>query len=78
MPTIVREGPYRVFFYSADCAGPAHVHVQRGKMVAKVWLHDLSVARTGRFSAGELGTVVGLVRRRSLELMDGWNEHCGR
>ena len=78
MPTIVREGPYRVFFYSADCAEPAHVHIQRGTTVAKVWLHDAAVARTGRFSAGELRAVIALVRRRAVELMDGWNEHCGR
>ncbi len=28
-PTVFREGPYRVFFYSGDKAEPPHVHVSR-------------------------------------------------
>ena len=29
MPTVLRSGPYRFFFYSGDGAEPPHVHVQR-------------------------------------------------
>jgi hypothetical protein len=30
MPTLLREGPYRIHFYSQDCLQePPHVHVQR-------------------------------------------------
>ena len=30
MPTVLRSGAYRFFFYSADREEPAHVHVARG------------------------------------------------
>jgi len=35
MPTILRVGPYRFFFYSADGEEPPHVHVERDDSVAK-------------------------------------------
>lgn len=38
MPTVLRDGPYRFFFYASDRGEPPHVHVQRELMVAKFWL----------------------------------------
>jgi hypothetical protein len=38
MPTVLRSGPYRVFFYSADREEPPHVHVARDDCYAKFWL----------------------------------------
>jgi hypothetical protein len=35
MPTVLREGAYRVFFYSADGAEPPHVHIERDAGLAK-------------------------------------------
>jgi hypothetical protein len=44
MPTILRWGPYRAFFYSNERGEPAHVHVRAENRELKVWLHDLTVA----------------------------------
>ena len=40
MPTILRSGSFRFFFYSNEALPrePAHVHVERGDMEAKFWL----------------------------------------
>ena len=38
MPNALREGPYRLFFYSSDCNEPMHVHVKRDRSEAKFWL----------------------------------------
>jgi hypothetical protein len=76
VPTALREGPYRFLFFSADCTEPAHMHVQRDEKVAKIWLHDLSFADTGGFSAKELGRIIALVRDRKAYLQERWNEHC--
>jgi hypothetical protein len=38
MPTVLRSGPYRFFFYSADGAEPPHIHVERDDNTAKFWL----------------------------------------
>jgi Domain of unknown function (DUF4160) len=44
VPTVLRWGPYRAFFYSNEGGEPAHVHVRAGDKEAKFWLHDLVVA----------------------------------
>lgn len=77
MPTIGGSGPFRVFFYSADCGEPAHVHVERDGVVAKVWLHDLRIARSGGFPASELGRIIRLLRDKRTELKERRDEHCG-
>ncbi len=38
MPTVMRVGPYRLFFYSADGGEPPHIHVDRDNHIAKLWL----------------------------------------
>ncbi|MFN3673195.1 MAG: DUF4160 domain-containing protein [Bosea sp. (in: a-proteobacteria)] len=76
MPTILREGPYRFLFFSADCVEPAHMHVHRDGKVAKIWLHDLTFADTGGFSAKELGRIMQIVRERRSYLQGQWNECC--
>ena len=38
MPTVLRSGPYRLFFYSSDRSEPSHVHVEREEKRAKFWL----------------------------------------
>ena len=35
MPTILRWGPYRAFFYSNEGGEPPHVHVRAGDLEAK-------------------------------------------
>ncbi len=35
MPTVLKEGPYRLFFYAGDRDEPPHVHVERDDNVAK-------------------------------------------
>jgi hypothetical protein len=38
MPTALRTGPYRFYFYSYDCGEPRHMHVDRENRSAKFWL----------------------------------------
>jgi hypothetical protein len=35
MPTVLRLGPYRFFFYAGDGVEPPHVHVERDDDTAK-------------------------------------------
>jgi hypothetical protein len=35
MPTVLKQGSYRVFFYAGDRGEPAHVHVERENCMAK-------------------------------------------
>ena len=61
MPTILRSGPYRVYFYSHEPNEPAHVHVDRDKASCKVWLVPVALASSLGFGARELREVERLV-----------------
>lgn len=55
MPTALRIGPYRFYFYSYDCGEPRHMHVDRENMSAKFWLNpDVSLAENYGYSRKEL------------------------
>ena len=58
MPTVLRWGPYRAFFYSNEGDEPAHIHVRAGSKEVKFWLHDLTVAVNMGFPVHELGDMV--------------------
>jgi hypothetical protein len=47
MPTILRSGALRFFFYSPENSEPPHIHVETGDATAKYWLEpvELAVAR---------------------------------
>src|SRR5205823_5680400 len=49
MPTVLREGPYRIHFYMADRVEPPHMHVKRDRSEAKFWLDPVRLADAGRF-----------------------------
>jgi hypothetical protein len=53
MPTVLRTGPYRLFFYSSDRDEPPHVHVEREDNVAKFWLDPVTLQSSGGFSRDE-------------------------
>ena len=77
MPTVLRIGPYRFFFYSNEGAEPAHIHVQRESMLAKLWLEPVSVANSSGFPAQELNKLLDLVEENQVTLMEAWNGYFG-
>jgi hypothetical protein len=54
MPTILRSGPYRVYFYSHEPNEPPHIHDDRDKASCKVWLSPVAFASSLGFKANEL------------------------
>jgi hypothetical protein len=74
MPTVLRVGPYRFFFYSADREEPPHVHVTREGKSAKCWLKPLRLDRSTGFSETEINRIEGLVGRHRWQLLKAWNE----
>jgi hypothetical protein len=77
MPTVMRLGPYRLFFYSADGSEQAHIHVERDDMIAKAWLDPVRIADSGGFKARELREIERIVRDNEAALMDAWHDHFG-
>ncbi|MBU1211041.1 MAG: DUF4160 domain-containing protein [Alphaproteobacteria bacterium] len=78
MPTVLRIGPYRFFFYSADGSEPAHVHVERDDCVAKFWLDPVRLASSGGFASSELRQLHRIVDEQQTSLLECWNDFFGR
>jgi len=75
MPTVLREGPYRFFFYSHDVlTEPPHVHVERDRNVAKFWLDPVRLERSGGFARHELRDVMEIIETHESKLMEAWND----
>jgi hypothetical protein len=74
MPTVLRAGPYRLFFYSADGAEPPHVHIERDDKIAKLWLRPVRLADSGAFSRVEIRRLEAIVLENVDVLLRSWNE----
>ena len=57
MPTILRVGPYRFFFYAGDYDEPIHVHVERDDKIAKYWLEPIRLESSGGFNRLDLSRI---------------------
>ena len=78
MPTVLRIGPYRFFFYSGDRAEPQHVHVERDNNIAKFWLDPVTLQTSGGFSESETNRIKSLVEKNSESLVDSWHVFFNR
>jgi hypothetical protein len=74
VPTVLRNGPYRFFFYAGDESEPPHVHVERDENEAKYWLDPVRLARSYGFSAKELNSIEKIVIANQPLLQERWNE----
>ena len=77
MPTILRIGPYRFFFYSADGGEPPHVHVARDATEAKYWLNPIRLERSRGLSSRELRDIELLVVAHQVEMLEAWKDFFG-
>ncbi len=78
MPTVLRLGPYRFFFFSGDRGEPQHVHVARDDDEAKFWLGPVRLHENGGFRSAELRRVTGLVEANEATLLEAWNGYFGK
>ena len=77
MPTVLRPGPYRIYFHSHEPGEPPHVHVDRDRQSAKFWLNPVALVRNLGFPAPELGKIERILRENESRLLEAWNEHFG-
>lgn len=75
MPTVLRIGGLRFFFFSHEPNEPPHIHVDRGEATMKVWLDTLEVAKNRGFRAHEIGGIVTMVEANRALLSEAWHEH---
>jgi hypothetical protein len=75
MPTVLRIGPYRFFFYAGDRDEPPHIHVERDDNKAKFWLEPVRLQNSGGFSRTEINRMQKTVEENQEELLRSWNEY---
>lgn len=77
MPTVLRVGRYRFFFFSNEGDEPAHIHVKAGSDEAKYWLEPVELAANYGFNGRELTDIEQVIDQNQQELLEAWNEHFG-
>lgn len=77
MPTVLRVGAYRFYFYSHEPNKPPHVHIDRDSSTAKFWLESVALATSIGFSTKELRTLRGMVQDHQNVLLEAWNGYFG-
>jgi hypothetical protein len=75
MPTVLRSGPYRFFFYAGDRDEPPHIHVERDKSEAKFWLDPVWLEWSRSFSRKEINKIQEIIEENQQQLLDSWNEY---
>jgi len=74
MPTVLRTGRYRIYFYSHEPNEPPHVHVDRDDQSAKFWIEPVSLALNLGFSPLELRTIRRILDQNRTMLLERWHE----
>lgn len=77
MPTALRVGPFRFFFYAGDGDESPHVHVERDDCEAKFWLEPVRLDRSRGFRRKEINRLRELVEGHREHLLECWNEFFG-
>lgn len=77
MPTILRIGPFRFYFYSHEPNEPPHVHIDKADATIKVWLEPVEVAKSRGFRAQEIGGILRIVYQHRDPLLEAWHEYFG-
>ena len=74
-PTIVRDGPFRLFFFSRE-ETRIHVHVSHVDGEAKFWLTpQVALANHTGLSETQLRQAQAVVNAHLKEIQDAWNHH---
>ena len=75
MPTVLRVGSYRFFFYSGDRDEPPHIHIESEGNTGKFWLKPVRYERSTGFSRKEILSLEHLVAEHQEELIRSWDDY---
>ncbi len=77
MPTVLRVGAYRFFFYSNENAEPRHIHVRASDEEAKYWLDPVTLVWNRGFNERQLRQIEQIIRDNRVSLLTAWDEFFG-
>lgn len=74
VPTVLRIRGYRFYFYAREGSEPAHVHIEKGGGALKVWLGDVTIAKTEGLKPAEIREALKLTNEHRPLLVQAWHE----
>jgi len=78
MPTVLRIGEFRFFFFSNEGREPPHIHVEAGDGYAKFRLQPATLAFSVGLSPTSLRTLRKLVAENESRLLEAWDGYFSR
>lgn len=75
MPTVLRSGPFRFFYYAGDRVEPPHVHVERDDNTAKIWLDPVRLQRSNGFRRNEINRILEIVDESREKFLSSWDTY---
>ncbi|MEO6726854.1 MAG: DUF4160 domain-containing protein [Blastocatellia bacterium] len=75
MPTVLRVGRYRFYFFSNERQEPPHIHIKAADDEAKFWLDPIELASYRGFNNSELNQIERIIEQHQTELRGAWNEY---
>jgi len=77
MPSVLRIGRYRFFFYADDFDEPPHIHVECENKIAKFWFDPIRLDKSGGFNRIEINKIYKNIQEYQEKLMEEWDEYFG-
>jgi len=75
MPTVLRLGAHRFFFFSREDHEPPHIHVETGENAAKFWLSPVTLDWAVGYNSKELTRLRRLVEQHADFFLEKWYDH---
>jgi len=77
MPTVMRIGPFRFFFYSNENDEPRHIHIRAAENEAKYWIEPIELSWNHGFNSRELKQIERHLQDNLAYLIESWDEFFG-
>jgi len=74
VPTVLRVGAFRFFFYAEEGQEPPHVHIESAEKRAKFWLVPPEQTWNDGFRSGEIKVIEEIIYLHIDLLMEAWND----
>lgn len=78
MPTILRIGKYRFFFFSNEGNEPPHIHVESAENYAKFWLKPVTLEKSVGYDSHELSELRKIVEKYKNFFGRKWNAYFNK
>ncbi len=75
MPTVLRSGGYRFFFFSNEGKESPHIHIEQDENYAKFSIGPVRLVHSVGFNSAELNKLRRIVQERETFFKEKWHEH---